>query len=134
MISSLIDERIPTKKSFTLYSSKKINGPFDYSLSEPNVCVLDFAKYKIDNSDWQNELEILRIDRALRKKFNLEFRGGAMTQPWFLRKARGNVPPEIKCKLTLKFSFSVEKIPESDVFHVINSAKALISPMFASLK
>ncbi len=54
-----------------------------YTLSEPNVLLLDTAKYALDGEELSGPENILRIDSALRKK--LGFPGGK-AQPWVVEK------------------------------------------------
>ena len=114
-ISSLSDNSIPEKKNLQTVRAEKIQSPFNYSLSEPNICVLDFAKFKIDDDEWQPELEILKVDRKIRDHFNLEYRAGHMIQPWFRDKRRGHSKPENKGKVMLAFSFNVEELPAGNL-------------------
>ena len=95
----------------TLENKAIINLPekFEYKLSEPNVCVLDFARFKIDEGEWQNETEVLKIDQNIRRKFNLALRGGDMIQPWYLGKQQNlNI-----CKVELEFEFFIDKLPRN---------------------
>ncbi len=85
-----------------------------YELSEPNVLVLDIAKYYID-SEYAGENEILKIDRALRERFGLEFRGGEMVQPWFKEKFHGASTAETVCRLTLEYTILVQNLPDGGV-------------------
>ena len=59
---------------------------FSYALEEPNVCVLDIADLSVEGEEWQQDLEILKADQAVRRHFGLPLRGGEMLQPWFARK------------------------------------------------
>ncbi|KAG9230720.1 hypothetical protein BJ875DRAFT_487689 [Amylocarpus encephaloides] len=70
-------------------------------LSEPNVLLLDYAEYKVDDQDWIQAEEVLRIDNILRDRFHIPRKGSAWKQPW-------SVPPEdrvAKCDLSLRFTF-----------------------------
>jgi hypothetical protein len=91
----------------------KLTEAFDYSLNEPNVCVLDFARYKIADGDWQNELEVLKIDRKLREHMGLDKRSGQMVQPW----CRGEGGK--KEHIALEFSFGIESMPSDDTVMAI---------------
>ncbi len=115
VINDEIDETIPLKKDLQISSTEKLSGPFDYSLNESNICVLDSAEYKINDGEWQTELEILKVDRAIRQRFNLEPRSGSMIQPWYRDMLRGHAKPESKGKVSLAFSFNVEEIPKKDL-------------------
>lgn len=57
-------------------------APMEYSLSEPNVCILDMAEYRFDDEDWQPREEILRIDNLFREKLGYPQRMEAFAQPW----------------------------------------------------
>src|SRR6202035_1104527 len=37
-------------------------------LSEPNVLLLDYAEFKLDDGEWSDSAEILRIDNIIRDK------------------------------------------------------------------
>jgi hypothetical protein len=96
-------------------------GPFDYTLSEPNVCVLDAAEYRTEsvagrgeaghvalNGDWQAETDVLKIDRQIRVAHGIERRGGEMCQPWFTAQH----PVKELCPVELRYSFEIEVMPE----------------------
>lgn len=55
-----------------------------FSLSEPNVFVLDTAQWRLDNGQWQPEEELLRADNLCREALGLPHRGGEVAQPWTL--------------------------------------------------
>ncbi|HHV12939.1 MAG TPA: hypothetical protein GXX75_21940 [Clostridiales bacterium] len=56
---------------------------YEYSLSEPNVLVLDLAKYRLDSEPWSDHYEeILRIDNIMREKLSYPLRMEALAQPW----------------------------------------------------
>lgn len=56
--------------------------PMKYTLSEPNVCILDIAEYQFDGEAWQPWEEILRIDNLFRDKLGYPKRMEAFAQPW----------------------------------------------------
>lgn len=60
-----------------------LSAPEGYTLSEPNVLLLDLAEYRFDDEkDWQAEEEILRIDNLFRKTCGFPLRMEALAQPW----------------------------------------------------
>lgn len=81
-------------------------GPFPYTLSEPNVCVLDIAAARWEGEPWQPPAEILQVDRALRRRLGLPQRGGDMVQPWF----RGDSKGQPLGSLELRFDFTVRDV------------------------
>jgi hypothetical protein len=86
----------------------QLNGPFDYTLSEPNVCVLDSAEYRIDAGEWQPELDVLKIDQKIRDAHGVMLRGGEMLQPWFTAQH----PIKTLCSVELRYVFEIAALPE----------------------
>lgn len=92
------------RKEFNSLAEKS----YKYTLSEPNICVLDFANYRIDKGEWQPLKEVLKIDQVLRDYHSLMHRGGRMVQPWF---AAGKSIRKL-CDLSLRFNLEIELLPE----------------------
>lgn len=59
-----------------------IEGPFGYTIHEPNALLLDIAEYAIDDGDYEACEEILRIDNRCRQRFGYPLRQSAVAQPW----------------------------------------------------
>ncbi len=102
----LTDEKVelPQKKSISENNAYNINGDFEYELDEDNILVLDFCSWREINGEWNEELEVLKCDREIRKSYGLELRGGEMCQPWFTRLYQNKVFSEIE----LKYEFDAE--------------------------
>ncbi len=56
-----------------------------YSLSEPNVLLLDMARFSFDGGEWQEREELLRVAGRLRKQLGIES-DIHMLQPWAWKK------------------------------------------------
>jgi hypothetical protein len=80
-----------------------------YTLSEPNVMVLDIADYYIDGK-YEGENDILRIDRAVRTRYGLPLRSGGMVQPWYRKKYGDGVVLD-KGTVKLAYKFNVRAMP-----------------------
>ncbi len=74
---SLLVQLKPTKRTYKTVKTQdepkikqtlKFCDGVDYSLSEPNVMVLDMAKWSLDGKKYNDKEEVLRINEALRKK------------------------------------------------------------------
>ncbi len=79
-----------------------VTRPEGFSLSEPNVLVLDMAEYRLDDGAYAPAEEILRLDNLCRDRLGLRRRGGAVVQPWVL-------PPETPAHTaTLRFTVESE--------------------------
>jgi len=89
-------------------TSFNITGPFEYSLLEPNVCVLENAEYKIGDGELKSEKDVLKIDQEVRDKFDIMRRGGRMLQPWFVAQQ----PVKGLCDVTLRYTFDIDALPE----------------------
>jgi len=109
------DKTLSTRPALSEINSDNIPGPFDYALTEPNVCVLDMAKYKIGDGEWQDETEILKVDQAVRNHFGFPLRGGEMIQPWFNKKYFGDMLHKEYEEIKLKFPFEVKVLPNEDL-------------------
>ena len=60
----------------------------DYTLHEPNVLLLDKAKFALDDGAYHPAEELLRADNVLRAELGWPSRQGAVAQPW-------SVPEEV---------------------------------------
>lgn len=102
-----------------------LSGPFDYTLSEPNICVLDFPEYRIhpvagrgeagpvapkplSEGGWQPEKDVLKIDQQVRDAHGVMRRGGQMLQPWFTAQQ----PVKELCDVELRYRFEIETVPD----------------------
>lgn len=73
----------------------------DFSLSEPNVLVLDLARFSLDGEPLSEcEEEILRIDARIREKLGFMQRRVKFVQPW----AIDGAPEDHKLRLVYKVS------------------------------
>lgn len=57
-------------------------GPFDFTLDEPNVLLLDQARFRVDDGPWQETEETLRIENKVRAHLGLRVNDGQLAQPW----------------------------------------------------
>ncbi len=103
-------------------TGQALAGPFEYSLDEPNVCVLDEVEYSIDGSNWIKD-DVLRADRAVRKHFGIQHRSGEMVQPWYQKKFFGESACKTLGKISLRYSFTVDQLPSQDVVLCVEEAQ-----------
>ncbi len=99
-------------------------GPFDYTLSEPNVLVLDYVTAEItQGGDTANPevveslknraYEVLKADQRVRDAFGIAHRGGEMLQPWYQKKIgmSESFVGSVKLIYRLYIDPSMDKIP-----------------------
>lgn len=90
--------------------------PMNYTLSEPNVCILDLAEYQFDGGAWQPREEILRIDNLFRDQLGYPKRMEAFAQPW-------TDPKEYPYDHSLSLKFSVRSLsPLTDLHLALEDA------------
>jgi hypothetical protein len=106
---------LPTRPSSGPTQELVLEGPFSYQLSEPNVCVLDYAEFRLADGPWEPPLEILQLDEVLRSRLALRQRSGVMLQPWAAQHPLlAVVSPQSQppAPLQLRFQFDIATLPE----------------------
>ncbi|MBO9610540.1 MAG: hypothetical protein J7639_31595, partial [Paenibacillaceae bacterium] len=91
--------------------AQTLQGPYEYKLSEPNVLVLDRARYRLNGGDWQPAKEILKADREIRSTLGMDLRGGMMLQPWYVTQSQDCTCETQEFPLELMFEFQIDDIP-----------------------
>lgn len=71
------------------------------TLSEPNALMLDYASFKLSDTDWSEPAEVLRIDNIIRDRLQMPRKGMAWTQPWAIEPSQR----EPKTQVTMRFTF-----------------------------
>ncbi len=104
---------LESRRELETVKTVALEGPYDYTLSESNVCVLDFAQLHLPGEEgWQPAREILKVDRLVREHFDVPHRKGDMLQPWFTKmqgyKTLGRV--------ALRFVFHIDELPGETVY------------------
>jgi len=90
-------------------------GPYDIILDEPNVLVLDRARYRFDSGDWQSSAYNLFIDRDARTEIDIPRRGDRMAQPWTVTPE----PDPASIAVELEYEFTLETmLAESPQFAI----------------
>lgn len=89
-----------------------LQGDFDYELSEKNVCVLDFAEWRINDAEWHSAQEVLKLDKEIRNQIGIEQRSGRMLQPWYqIKNGLKNY-----FSVDLKYNFEIAVMPKGKLF------------------
>lgn len=76
----------------------------EYRRDEDNVVILDIAKYKFENGEWQDEEELLKIDEKYREILGYPLASGAEEQPWVIPKEK----PQHFVTMLFEFESEVE--------------------------
>ena len=74
-------------------------SPVRYELNEPNVCLLDCARYKIGDAPFGETENILRIDDIIRTQMGLLKRCDVVKEPWTIQV---NKSENIQLKFTVE--------------------------------
>lgn len=103
---------VPEQKNYVVTDKEYAQNNIELTLDEPNILVLDYASWQINDEEIQDPEEVLQIDRHIRKRYNLEPRGGEMYQPWYLK----TQTTENKCNLSLYYSFEINTTLSSPIY------------------
>ncbi|HEY3780357.1 MAG TPA: hypothetical protein VGL56_04680 [Fimbriimonadaceae bacterium] len=71
---------VPQEPTYTEYI--RLTEPMKITLSEPNVLLLDQARYRIGDGEWNEPEETLRIENIVQKQLGLTVNDGEICQPW----------------------------------------------------
>ena len=95
---------IEAKKEKELVLDEPVCSRVEFSLSEPNVFMLDQAEWAIDDGEWNKKEESLRIHDAAKTQLGYSLEGVSGCQPWIYA---GN-EPENEHVLKLKYTINSE--------------------------
>lgn len=82
--------------------------PVGYRMSEPNVLLLDYFEYALDDEEYQPRCEILKLDNLIRQRLHLPMRCESLAQPYIRIKEDVR---EHKVRLRTKF-YSFAELPD----------------------
>jgi len=105
-------EALPTIIEYKTVAVETLTGEFPYVTDEPNVCVLDWCKWRWKDGEWHEEAEVLFADRQVRTDLGIEWRGGEMLQPWYAKIHHKKEYGELQ----ISYEFFIDKLPEGEVF------------------
>jgi hypothetical protein len=108
------------RKQYNVSHSESLVGNWEYSLSEPNVLVLDKVRFKIGKDKWYGPDEILRVDKKIRDICGIPIRSNVMVQPWAQDLSKSTKTTPVK----ISFNFSVDSMPTSQIFLAIERPKS----------
>ena len=74
-----------------------------YELTEPNVLMLDMARFALDGGELRDEEEILRLDDIMRGELGYPLRKAQVAQPWVIE----NLPTEHTATLEYKINSDI---------------------------
>ena len=115
--------------SFT--NTELLSPSADYSLSEPNVLLLDYPSYSINGEDFSEKKYVLYADEEIRNRLNIQQRTSGMVQPWVEknrddRRENVTIRYEFDSELSCPAQLGLESIEDSSVF--LNGTKADMTP------
>lgn len=86
--------------------TEEIRTFVEYKSGEKNVLVLDMPEWSADGKEYMPREEMLRVDLALRRRYDYPLADGRDVQPWVI----GEVKPEKKVYLRFKFNSGVRPL------------------------
>ena len=112
VVTSKKDDSLTPRVWYNEKESKVYEDLVEYELDEPNVCVLDFAKWRFNNGEWNEEDEVLKVDAKVRDLNNMEHRSGGMLQPWFAKLHDTKVYGDVE----LEYEFYIDEMPKGNIY------------------
>lgn len=109
-------------------------APVRYTLSEPNVLLLDIAEYALDGGAWHKPEEILRLANQCRSACGLPDMGEAMPQPWLspvIPLPRASWDSAAPCRMHAHDSDAAEMVHFVDLRYTITSQCSLTGVQLA---
>lgn len=82
-----------------------LDGGVKYTLSEPNVLLLDMPRFSVNGGEIMGPEEVLRADNKIRDILGIRHRDGGMVQPWVVRPDKN---PKDKVALYYEFESEIE--------------------------
>lgn len=104
----------------------KVPVPYAVTFEEPNVFLLDNARYRLDNEEWREEEDILKLDNINRKRLGYPPKEEAGAQPWTysvdtLKSNKLSLRFEVESEIEVKAELAVENYEDMDIY--INGQK-----------
>lgn len=108
-----------------------IYEPDGCTLEEPNVLLLDYAEWKLDDDEYEPLEEILRLDNVIRTRLGYPHRQDAYTQPWRVKHAprdhRVTLKYEIESEIDVSRAFlAMERLEDARI--TLNGQKCAGKP------
>ncbi len=89
-----------------------------YTLSEPNVLLLDQAEYALDDGEWQPKEEILRLDNQCRRQLGWPTRQRNVAQPWVTTEEPVTHTVHLRWRIHSAISYTGAQLAMEDIEHV----------------
>lgn len=102
--------------------SKYIGPVCEFERTNPNVLTLDFCRYKLDGSEWSEEMRVWEAQREIRNELNMRqvHTNGVDMQRW----TWVNEPHEHDGRpVSFTLDFEIYVVPDTSLFLVIENAE-----------
>lgn len=107
------------KAGGTVRTVRKLSEPCSARRSEPNVLLLDYARWQLDGGEIQPKQEILKADNEIRSRLGFALRRERMYQPWFMDEKethRVTLYYDFASETEAEISLAIEDLAHSKVF------------------
>lgn len=112
VLSKTVDETLLPMPAYETMAENTLMGEFHFAIDEPNVCVLDWCRWRWADGQWHDEKEVLWADREIRSAIGIEHRGGGMLQPWYAKKYDTKAYGDIQ----LSYEFFIDEMPKTPIY------------------
>jgi hypothetical protein len=104
------DRNLPVDTKWSGSKKHTCADPLSYTLTEKNVCVLDYVTVTDEDGLLLSNQEVLKADRTLRDILSISYRGGEMLQPWYEAKFKGGDKKKLM-ELSLEYKVEISTLP-----------------------
>ena len=93
-----------------------------YRLEAANTLLLDQSHWRLDDGNWQEKEEILKIDDAIRRALGLRLRTDSFPQPWLTGKCPAEHTVQLRFVISSEVEVPVDLAFEGDASITFNGA------------
>ncbi len=104
------ERNLPMEENWRGTIARPCADTLSYTLTEKNVCVLDYVNVTGGEGLLIYNEEVLKADRILRNFFRIPYRGGEMLQPWYEAKFKGG--EKKLTQLSLEYQVEIQILPK----------------------
>ncbi len=122
---------VSEKAIVPVISEEYLPSEAELILHEPNVCVIDTARFKIDDGEWQKKEEMLKIGDAVKNQLGMSGGAAKGAQPWVFKAE----PPKntVTLEMTVESDVDVDNVQlgleDADISTVLwNGEKISLEP------
>ncbi len=119
--------QVVEKPALPVASQEYMHGSAEMILHEPNVCVLDIAKWRLDDGEWNEKEEMLRIGEKAKTQLGLSTGATHGAQPWAVEfeAPKNTLSLEIKINSEIDVENAILALEDFDISDITFNGKKI---------